>query len=403
MHPSPSKPPRTSVLIAVLALLSIFPPLATDMYLAAIGVLAQDLGVSHSAAELSLSLFFLGLCVGQLLVGPFVDGFGRKGPLLLGTLLFCVTSALLLVVEDIAIFNGLRFLQAIGACVGMVVGRAIVTDLYSGRQAAQLMTLLVMLMTMGPVISPTLGSLLLGAFGWKSIFVTMVLIGLPTLILTKLVVPETLPHERRSPHPFRAALQTARRLSVHSAYLIPMLVTGLVQAGLFAFITGSSGVFQGVYGMSATSYGLTFAAIAAALAVFGRLNSLLLNRFTPAQLLTWGLPLYSLTTLAATLLSGTGTVWMLFAPLWIAMGMVGLLTANAMALAMAAASDGAGTGSALLGAVQFGLAFAVSTCVALGGTGSPRPMALGMFVPAVVATLLWAAAHRRTLFQPRRG
>jgi len=135
----------------------------------------------------------------------------------------------------------------------------------------------------------------------------------------------------------------------------------------------------------------------------GRLNSLLLNRFTPAQLLSWGLPLYSLTTLAATLPSGTGTVWMLFAPLWIAMGMLGLLTANAMALAMAAASDGAGTGSALLGAVQFGLAFAVSTCVALGGTGSLLPMALGMFVPAVAATLLWAAAHRRTLFQRRRG
>jgi len=391
MQKRSAAPSHVGALTAVLALLSIFPPLATDMYLPAIGMLADDLGASHAATELSLSLFFLGLCVGQLIVGPLIDGFGRKMPLLVGTMLFTVTSAALLLVNDIAIFNALRFLQAIGACVGMVVGRAIVTDLYSGRQAAKVMTLLVMLMTVGPVISPTLGSLLLGAFGWRSIFIAMVLVGLPAFILSKVVVPETLPRNQRTERPFRSAARTGFRLLGQPAFLVPVLVTGLVQSGMFAFITGSSGVFQGVYGMSAIGYGLTFAAIAAALFVFGRINSMLLDRFSPAEVLYWGLPVYGLATLLTVLLSSSPSVWLFVIPLWFAIGMVGLLSANAMSLAMASATSAAGTGSALLGAVQFGMAFAVSSCVALAGTDNALPMSLGLFVPAVAAVVLWAA------------
>ena len=359
------------------------------MYLSAIGILAEDFQASHAATELSLSLFLLGLCVGQLIVGPLIDGFGRKLPLLLGTLIFTATSAALLVVDDISVFNALRFFQAIGACVGMVVGRAIVTDLYEGQEAAKMMTLLVMLMTVGPIISPTLGSLLLDAFGWRSIFVAMVLVGLPAFILSKIVVPETLPKGERNTRPFHAAAQNAAALIGQSRFIVPTLVTGLVQGGMFAFITGSSGVFQGVYGMSAISYGLTFAGIAGALFIFGRVNSLLLDRFSPAKLLTCGLPFYGLATLATVLLSGVSSIWLFVLPLWIAIGMVGLLSANAMALAMASATSGAGTGSALLGAIQFGMAFAISTCVAIAGTNSAFPMSLGLFLPALAANVLW--------------
>ena len=388
---------RPGLLTAVLALLSIFPPLATDMYLSAIGLLAEDLQASHAATELSLSLFFLGLCVGQLFVGPLIDGFGRKLPLLLGTLIFTVTSAALLMVDNIAIFNTLRFIQAIGACVGMVVGRAIITDLYSGQQAAKVMTLLVMLMTVGPIISPALGSLLLIGFGWRSIFVTMFLVGLPAFVLSKLVVPETLPRNRRTKRPFRTASSTAFRLLGRTEYLVPVLVAGFVQGGIFAFITGSSGVFQRVYGMSAISYGLTFAAIAAALFVFGRLNGLLLEYFTPGRILSWGLPVYGATTLATTLMSGTGSVWFFVTPLWLSVGMVGVLSANAMSLAMAAAKEGAGTGSALLGAIQFGMAFTISSSVAVAGTDSPLSMSLGLFLPAVAAVALWAAMRPKVI------
>ena len=115
---------RPGAITAVLALLSVFPPVATDMYLSSMDDLGQALNDSSSATELSLSLFFLGLCVGQLIMGPLIDGYGRKGPLLAGVALFTATSLALLFIRDVTLFNTLRFFQAVGACAGMVVGRA---------------------------------------------------------------------------------------------------------------------------------------------------------------------------------------------------------------------------------------------------------------------------------------
>ncbi|SDG48863.1 multidrug effflux MFS transporter [Alloyangia pacifica] len=386
---------RATAITAVLGLLSIFPPLATDMYLSAMGDLAAAMHAEQSAAELSLSIFFLGLCLGQLMMGPLIDGYGRKGPLLAGTALFAVTSLILPTLHDIAVFNGLRFLQAIGASVGMVVGRAVVNDLYEGQRAAKAMTVLVMLLTIGPIVSPTLGSLLLEAFGWRSIFVFMAGVSLLALGLSLSLVPETLPKARRTARPFRSGMRTAAALLSRREFLRAALVAGLVQGGMFAFITGSSGVFQGVYGLSSLAYGLVFALIAAALVLFGQINNLLLDSYPPAQILRRGLPVFGLLTLALVLVSGRSPVWLFVPLLWGAVGMIGLLSANAMTLAMSEARDGAGMGSAVLGAIQFGIAFTVSGCVALGGTGTPLPMSLGLLLPAILALGLSLVGRRR--------
>ena len=378
---------RAFAVTETLGLLSLFPPLATDMYLAALGDLATSMNATHTAAELSLSLFFLGLCFGQILIGPLTDTYGRKGPLLIGTVLFTVTSLVLPLLSDIAWFNAVRFIQAIGASAGMVVGRAMVKDLYEGRKAAKVMTVLVMLLTLGPIASPTLGSLLLEAFGWRSIFATMALISLVALVLSVITLPETLPAEGRQPRPFRTGAKTAKRLLSERGFLIMALVAGLIQSGMFAFITGSSGVFQGIFGLSSIGFGLMFAAIATALIIFGRINGMLLNHYSPEQILTAVLPL----------LSQTSSLLVFAIPLWISIGCVGLLSANAMSIAMSLTEKGAGMGSALLGAIQFALAFAVSTSVAIGGAGTALPMSLGLVVPAGLATVLFFVAGRFTV------
>ncbi|RBW50546.1 multidrug effflux MFS transporter [Marinobacter sp. F3R11] len=373
---------------AVLGLLSLFPPLATDMYLSALGDIAEAMNATSSAAELSLSVFFLGLCVGQLIVGPLIDSHGRKGPLLGATALFVVTSIALPLVKHIEVFNALRFLQALGACGGMVVGRAVVNDLYEGREAAKVMTILVMLLTIGPIVSPILGSLLLEAYGWRSNFVVMILVGLLALILSLFIVPETLAPQNRIAAPFRTGGRTAVKLLRQRDFIVPTLIAGLVQGGMFAFITGSSGVFQGVFNLGSLAYAGVFAGIATALLVFGKVNTRLLDHFSPRQILKTGLPCYVAFALILTLLSDTRELWVFIPPLWLAIGMVGLLSANAMALSMGAARHSAGIGSAVLGAIQFGIAFTVSSSVALGGSDSPLPMALGLLLPAGAALLL---------------
>ncbi|MBU2962228.1 Bcr/CflA family efflux MFS transporter [Citreicella sp. C3M06] len=385
---------KATMITIVLALLAMFPPLATDMYLSAMEPLAEAMNTSSAGAELSLSLFFLGLCVGQLIVGPMIDVAGRKGPLLIGVAVFTLASIGLLLTDNIVVFNTLRFVQALGACAGMVVGRAVVTDLYEGRRAAQVMTVLVMLMTLGPILAPFLGSLLLTLLGWRSIFVALVLVGLFALVLTQVVIPETLPADKRNKAAIGGTLRRLAGLCRTPAFILPALVTACVQASIFAFITGSSGVFQGAFGLSSQAYGLLFGLIASAMVIFGQINTWLLNRYEPEQIVARGLPLFVLTAALLLGVSGTSVLWVLVVPLWLSLGLVGLLSANVMSIAMAGAAGAAGLGSAGIGALQFGLAFATSTLVALAGTGSAGPMATAILVSASAGWGGWLVFRR---------
>ncbi len=380
---------KTFLLVFVLALLSLFPPISTDMYLSAMDQIALGLHTTHSAIELSLSLFFLGLCVGQLILGPVLDGFGRKGPLLAGTVLYVIMSICLLLANDVRVFNGLRVLQAFGACVGIVVGRVFVTDLFTGQKAAKIMTLLSALMAVGPIISPFAGSVLLSLCGWQSIFVLMILVGLLAIVLTIFTLPETLPREKRAAAPFRKAFKSYGSLLVSRPFLVSTLVTSFALAALFAFITVSSGVLKGVFGLGNIPYGLMFAFVAISLGVFSHINSKLLNHYDPVQLTTAALPVFAVLGVILLLVSGTQSLWVFIVPLWFAMGMVGLLAANGMTITMEAARHSAGVGSALLGGIQFGIAFLCSCGVALIETGDAAPLAWGILVPALAACLVW--------------
>ncbi|MFW2588591.1 multidrug effflux MFS transporter [Sagittula sp. SSi028] len=395
MTTQPMTPRAVWAMTGVLALLSIFPPLATDMYLSAMSDIAVALDTSHSSIELSLSLFFLGLGVGQFIIGPLLDGYGRKRPLMFGIALFCVTSAALLMTRDATVFIGLRFLQAVGACTGMLVGRAMVNDLWSGREAAKRLTVLVMLMTLGPIIAPSAGAVLLAAFGWQSIFVVMLGVGVLAFVLAQIILPETLPQEARVQQPMRRALPMMKSLLVRPEFTFPALTAALVQSSMFAFITGSAGVFKTGFGVSNLQYGLLFALIAGALALSGPLNARLLDRFDTREIVNVALPVFAGFAALLVAASTLDILWLYVVPLWGTMAFVGLLTANLMAITMGAAKHAGGVGSALLGAMQFGIAFLSSSAVALGQSGDPMNMARGILVPALIALALWHFVGRR--------
>lgn len=382
-------------MVLVLGLLSIFPPLATDMYLSALGQLAETLQTSHFGAELSLSLFFLGLCIGQLCMGVMSDVFGRKPIILIGAAVFIVTSIALTYVNNIFAFNFLRVVQAIGASSGMVISRAIVNDLYRGQHAAKLMTILVMLLTLGPIISPTLGSIILEAWGWKSIFWAMSLIGMIALFLASKILVESLPIESRHKDPIKLASVSASKLITNRYFIVWTLIAGFSQGGLFAFITGSSAIFQNGYGLSSLEYALIFALVAAALIIFGLVNNLLLRKYFSEQILEWSLPVFLLCAILATISSTVEHLGFFIFFLWLAMGFVGLVSSNAMSLAMDQTMNTGGVGSAIIGAIQFAIAFLVSSVVAFIPSASALPMTIGISLSALLAALIYFVSKER--------
>ncbi|MGK9063749.1 multidrug effflux MFS transporter [Stutzerimonas chloritidismutans] len=391
MSETSASPQGSSALriVLVLSVLSIFPPLATDMYLSAFGDIQTYLNAPDGALEMSLSVFFLGLCVGQLVFGPLIDRYGRKGPLLAGAGLFCLATVLLLLTDSATVFISLRFVQALGACGGMVVGRAVVSDLYQGTAAARTMTLLIMLMTLGPVVSPLVGGVLVTQLGWKAVFVTMLAIGALALVLAFTLLPETLPASKRLKTPLYRVFGDYWTLLSSRQFLVPALVSALVQAAMFSFITASSSVFQGVFGLGEIEYGIAFGFVALGLVVASLVNNRLLVRLAVKTIISVALPLFVAISIVLLLVSGSREFWVQIIPLWFSIAMVGLLSANGTSIAMEAARGQSGVGSALVGAMQFGVAFVCSAMVAAAISDSTLPMALGILLPALIAMVVW--------------
>lgn len=389
-------------LIVVLAMLAAFAPFATDMYLPAFAQLAAHFGSSHGGMESTLSLFFLGLAVGQFFYGPLIDRYGRRLPLLLGVVLFLGASLGCLLAPSLEVFSGMRFAQALGGCAGMIIGRAIVSDLFGPLESARVLSLLMSLMAFAPIVAPLLGGWILLFAGWQAIFVFLLSFAALCLGLVWRYVPETLgPQRRKSIHPLavgRGYLALCRT----PAFLIPAVVGGLAQACMFAFITGSPSVFMETFSVSEQAYGWLFGLNAQGLIVGAQVNRQLLHRHSMERLLglTLGLNLAAGLTLVA--VAGLGQLALLLLPLWLCIASLGLIAGNAAALAMGASGSLAGMGSALIGILQFLFAFLVSSLVAALQDGTAYPMSIAMALSGLLASGLWFMAQRYRLCRARR-
>jgi MFS transporter, DHA1 family, multidrug resistance protein len=381
-RPVPSAPPagRDRLrLVLILGALVALGPLTIDMYLPALPTIADDLGTTSAAAQLTLTGTLVGLALGQLLVGPLSDTFGRRRPLLVGVAGHVLASLLCLVAPNLATLGGLRLLQGIGAAAASVVAMAIVRDLFVGRAAATLYSRLMLVLGVAPVLAPTVGGEVLRFTSWRGVFVVLAVLGLLLVAMAARAVPETLPAARRRPLGLRSTLQTYRGLLRDRTFAGLVLVAGLSMAALFGYVAGSSFVFQDEFGLNEQQFGLVFGAGAVFLIGATQLNAALLGRFEPRTILPWALVLgtaagAALVALAAT---GTGGLFGVIAPLWTALFAVGLVLPNAPALALARHGEAAGTASALLGAVQMGVGAITSPIVGLLGNDA---LAMGAVV-----------------------
>jgi len=364
-------------LIVILGGLSAFGPLSMDMYLPGLPALTREFGASASTGQLTLTACMLGIAAGQLFVGPLSDTLGRRRPLLAGLAGYVLASLACALAPSIWALVALRFVQGTLGGAGVVIARAIVRDLFSGAAAARVFALLMAVMGVAPVFAPLVGGQALAITSWRGIFVVLAAIGIPLLLATVAWLPETLPPERRHGGGLRTTVGTFGRLLTDRSFIVPASSFALAAAVLFSYISGSSFVFENIYGVSPQLFSLVFAVNSLGLIAMSQLGGRLVGRFGAATLLRYalgGVAAGSIATLVFTL-ADAGLAPLLVS-LFVILSFNGMVFPNATAVSLSEQEGALGSASALLGVGQFGTGAVIAPLVGLGGTQSALPMAV---------------------------
>ena len=274
--PDGSPRPGTARLALVLGAFVALGPLTIDMYLPALPSITDQLGTTSATVQLTLTGTLIGLALGQLVLGPLSDAWGRRRPLLAGTALHVVASLLVLVAPNIAVLGALRVFQGVGTAAGAVIALAIVRDLYDGRAAATMLSRLFLVLGAAPVLAPTVGGELLRFTSWRGIFAVLAAYGALMVVVGWFFLKETLPEDRRNSSGVRGTLRGYRVLLRDRTYVGLVLVAGLTMAGLFSYVSGSAFVYQEEFGLDEQQFGLLFGAGAFWLIAATQLNPVLL-------------------------------------------------------------------------------------------------------------------------------
>lgn len=368
--------PSTAIpgLIWMLAALTALAPLAIDAYLPAIPSMARSLNVSISEVELTLSLFLAGFGLGQLFGGPLSDHFGRRFAILSGLALFTLGTLAVLLSPSIEFIWAARFLQAFGGGISVVNSAAIVRDLYQGRESAQALSRIAAIMMAAPLLAPVLGSALLWISGWQGIFITLFIYALLLALTLWRFLPET---RRASQQSRQSPLQRYFSILKHRRAMGFVCSVAFSYAGMFAFITGSAGVYMEHFGISPQLFPVLFGANVVTLLLCNQINIRLLHRYAPRLLLAraqWlQAALASVLTLGLLALDlpllGVLPLIMLF------IGLQGFIMSNGMAGTTEYFPHSAASATAFVGALGFSLGALSGTLVGLLGESSPLAMA----------------------------
>ncbi|NUT35006.1 MAG: multidrug effflux MFS transporter [Hamadaea sp.] len=390
--PSPTTPAvRPGPLLTVLGGLSAVGAFSFDMYLPAFPSIAADLGVPAAQVQLTLTAALVGLGVGQLIGGPLSDRFGRRLPVLGGIALFTVASLLIALAPSIPAIVVLRLLQGIGGGVGTAISRAVVRDLYSGAAASRYLSRILLVFGVAPVVAPSAGAAVLKVTTWRGVFVFLAAYGVVLGLAILRWLPETLPAARRRAGGLAVIAGGFRQLATDRHYLGYALAGGLSFAGLFAYLSGSSFVFQDVFGVSPQVYGILFGLNAIGLVAAGQVSARIVGRRTPRALLFAAL--FTGVGATAALVAGAeaGSLALVVPTLFLFIASLGIVFPNSTALALDQHPEMAGSAAAFMGALQSLISAAAGPLVAALGAASGVPMAavmLGFALTSLVTVAL---------------
>ena len=363
--------------VLVLGSLTALGPFSIDMYLPGFEDIAKSLGTSVSNVGLSLASYFVGISLGQLLYGPLLDRHGRKKPLYAGLAVYIVSTVVCMRAQNINVLIVLRFIQAVGSCAAQVTAMAMVRDLFGPRESARVLSLLLLVLGASPMIAPTAGGYIVVTWGWRAIFLVLLILGVLILLLSIFFLPNSYPADEGFSLKPGPIIRNFLSVLAVPQFLIYVFVMALAFSGLLAYVAGSPVIFMGIYHVGKQTYGWIFAFLAVAFIGLSQFNGLLLKRYTSKQIIRVSLAGQVIVGGAfwiAAMVGGMSlglTIGFLFAFL----GFLGFTNPNAAALAMAPFAKNAGTASSLLGCLQLGIGALASAAVSAFEDGTVRPVA----------------------------
>lgn len=391
--------------ILILGALATISPFSIDMYLPGFTAIASDLNTSIDQVQLSLTSYVFGISIGQMFYGPLLDRYGRKTPLYVGLFIYILTSIGCAFTTSVESLILMRFLQAIGGCVGMVAAQALVRDLFPVQKTAQVFSLIILVIAVSPMIAPTVGGYVTAALGWHWVFIILALIALFILAAVYFYLPSGKKADASISLKPKAVLANFYLVTKQPQFLIYTLAGGIAMAGPFAYIVGSSDVYMNIYHLSEQQYGWAFALVAFGMIGTTQLNHLLLRRFKSEQLIKVALVYQS--TVGIILLVGT---WYNYYDLYSFTALIfmfvaghGIMSPNITALSMAPFTKHAGSASALLGSFRLGVGAFVSALVSFLHDGTSLPMAAIMLVCSMTGLILLNSGMAVVRYRARKA
>ena len=380
----------------MLGALTVIGPFAIDMYLPALPQIGHELHVDVGTVQLTLSVFLLGIAAGQAFYGPIVDRWGRRRPLLAGLALFiaaCVGCA-----QAHSLFELLawRLVMALGAAASMVVPRAVVRDLFNERESAKMYSLLMLILGVSPIFAPSVGGQLIGWTGWRGIFWVLAGLGLACMAAVARSLPEPLSVVGRPRGGFALALRTYWALLKDRRFLAPALVAGFMVGTIFTYLTGSAFVLIELYGLSPQQYAMAFGFNGIGLILASQVNRWLVHRHPVDRVLSGALRGGVIVGLLLALngATGWGGLPVLMGLLFLNLASAGIISPNIAARVMAPFGEVAGSASALLGTLQFGIGAGAGALVGIFHNGTAVPMTAGVAACALASWTVWRTMAR---------
>ncbi|HGO5254647.1 TPA: multidrug effflux MFS transporter [Staphylococcus aureus] len=381
---------RSPIFIIILGSLTAIGALSIDMFLPGLPDIRHDFQTTTSNAQLTLSMFMIGLAFGNLFAGPISDSTGRRKPLIIAMIIFTLASLGIVFVHNIWLMVALRFLQGVTGGTAAVISRAIASDMYSGNELTKFMALLMLVNGIAPVVAPTIGGIILNYSVWRMVFVILTIFGFVMVIGSLLKVPESLTvTNRESSSGLKTMFKNFKILLKTLRFVLPMLIQGMTFVLLFTYISASPFIIQKIYGMTAIQFSWMFAGIGITLIISSQLTGYLVD-FIDSQKLMRGMTMIQIigVILVTIVLLNHWNFWILAIGFIILIAPVTGVATLGFTIAMDESSSGRGSSSSLLGLVQFLFGGVASPLVGVKGEDNPIPYIIIIIATAVILIIL---------------